>query len=170
LLEVLVAVAVAGIVMVALLRSFVSTWYGIAAVREEAESMMIARTLIASVTPRENTTEVTQQGSIGRYTWAIEVKKAPPPPPMMTPAVTGQSGFSLNPNSGSNSGSGSSSNSSSKSNSSSNSNSDSDSDADSKSDTESAQPFSWTLYRIGVVVTASNGRRTTLETTRLARP
>jgi type II secretion system protein I len=75
LIEVLVAVAVAAVLLVALLRAFVSTWFGISTVREEAEAMLIARTLITAVTPRENTGEVSQQGSIGRYNWSLEVKK-----------------------------------------------------------------------------------------------
>jgi prepilin-type N-terminal cleavage/methylation domain-containing protein len=80
LIEVLVAVAVAAVLLVALSRAFVSTWSGISVVREEAEAMLIARTLIASVTPRENAGELSQQGSIGRYNWALEVKKAPMAP------------------------------------------------------------------------------------------
>jgi prepilin-type N-terminal cleavage/methylation domain-containing protein len=80
LIEVLVAVGVAAVLLVALLRAFVSTWFGISTVREEAEAMLIARTLIASVTPRENAGELSQQGSIGRYNWALEVKKAPMAP------------------------------------------------------------------------------------------
>jgi prepilin-type N-terminal cleavage/methylation domain-containing protein len=119
LIEVLVAVGVAAVLLVALLRAFVSTWFGISTVREEAEAMLIARTLIASVTPRENAGELSQQGSIGRYNWVLEVKKAP-----MVPAAGG----------------------------------------------DSETPFAWTLYRAGVVVTAPNGRRTSLETSRLSRP
>jgi len=76
-IEVLVAVAVAAVLLVALLRAFVSTWFGISTVREEAEAMLIARTLITAVTPRDNAGELSQQGSIGRYNWALEVKKAP---------------------------------------------------------------------------------------------
>ena len=84
LIEVLVAVAVAGVILVALSRAFISTWFGISTVREEAETMLIARTLISAVTPREKASEIVQQGSIGRYNWALEVKKAPmaaPRPP-----------------------------------------------------------------------------------------
>jgi prepilin-type N-terminal cleavage/methylation domain-containing protein len=76
LIEVLVAVAVAAVLLVALLRAFVTTWFGISTVREEAEAMLIARTLISAVTPRENAGELSQQGSIGRYNWALEVRKA----------------------------------------------------------------------------------------------
>ena len=118
LIEVLVAVAVAGVILVALLRAFVSTWFGISTVREEAEAMLIARSLISAVTPREKASEIVQQGSIGRYNWALEVKKAP----MAAPA------------------------------------------------TADDNPFPWTLYRVGVVVTAPNGRRTSVETSRLSRP
>jgi prepilin-type N-terminal cleavage/methylation domain-containing protein len=127
LIEVLVAVAVAGIILVALLKSFVSTWYGISTVREEAETMMIARTLISAVTPRENAGEASQQGTTGRYSWRLEVKKAPLPVPV-TPSP----------------------------------------DADAEAGSENT--FAWTLYRVGVEVTAPNGRRTTLETSRLGRP
>jgi prepilin-type N-terminal cleavage/methylation domain-containing protein len=121
LIEVLVAVAVAAVLLVALLRSFVSTWAGITTVREEAETMLIARTLISAVTPRDHAAEVSQQGSIGRYNWALEVRKAPV---VAVPAAA----------------------------------------------TDSENPFAWTLYRVGVVVTAPNGRRTSLETSRLSRP
>jgi prepilin-type N-terminal cleavage/methylation domain-containing protein len=121
LIEVLVAVAVAAVLLVALLRSFVTTWAGITTVREEAETVLIARTLINAVTPRDNAAEISQQGSIGRYNWALEVRKAPV---VVAPAAA----------------------------------------------TDSATPFPWTLYRVGVVVTAPNGRRTSLETSRLSRP
>ena len=118
LIEVLVAVAVAGVILVPLSRAFISTWFGISTVREEAEAMLIARTLISAVTPREKASEIVQQGSIGRYNWALEVKKAP----MAAPAAANDT------------------------------------------------PFPWTLYRDGVVVTAPNGRRTSVETSRLSRP
>ena len=81
LLEVLVAVAVAGVILIALLRSFVTTWWGINTVREEAEAMLIARSLISAVAPRNNTNEVAQQGVIGRYSWTVEVKRTITPPP-----------------------------------------------------------------------------------------
>ena len=118
LIEVLVAVAVAGVILVALSRSFLSTWFGISTVREEAETMLIARTLISAVTPRENASEIVQKGTIGRYNWALEVKKTPV-------AAAGA---------------------------------------------VDETPFPWTLYRVGVVVTAPNGRRTSIETSRLSRP
>jgi Tfp pilus assembly protein PilV len=120
LIEVLVAVAVAAVLLTALLRAFVTTWAGINTVREEAETMLIARSLVEAVAPRDNTAEVSQQGNMGRYTWAVEVKKAP-----VTPAPAAGS------------------------------------------DPDNAIP--WTLYRIAVVVTAPNGRRTSLETNRLSR-
>jgi len=118
LIEVLVAVAVAGVILVALSRSFLSTWFGISTVREEAETMLIARTLISAVTPREHASEIVQQGIIGRYNWALEVKRVP----VAAPAAVDET------------------------------------------------PFPWTLYRVGVVVTAPNGRRTSIETSRLSRP
>jgi hypothetical protein len=120
LIEVLVAVAVAAVLLVALLRAFVSTWFGISTVREEAEAMLIARTLISAVTPRDNATELSQTGTIGRYNWSLEVKRTP---------IAGNA-----------------------------------------AGTDSETPFSWTLYRAGVIVTAPGGRRTSLETSRLSRP
>jgi len=117
LIEVLVAVAVAGILLVIIVRSFVNTWYGIGVVREEAEAALVARSLINAVAPRENMSEVSQQGSIGRYKWAMEIKKVP-----------------IAPNA------------------------------------DSENPFPWSLYRIGVVVTEPNGRRMRIETSRLSRP
>ena len=122
LIEVLVAVAVAGVILVALSRAFISTWFGISTVREEAEAMLIVRTLISAVTPRENASEIVQQGSIGRYNWALEVKRVPMAAPPAAPAAANET------------------------------------------------PFPWTLYRVGVVVTAPNGRRTSVETSRLSRP
>lgn len=121
LIEVLVAVAVAAVLLVALSRSFMTTWSGIGMVREEAEAMLIARTLISAVTPRDNAAEVSQQGTTGRYSWALEVKKAP---------VIASAAAAANPET----------------------------------------TFAWTLYRVGVVVTAPTGRRTSLETSRLSRP
>jgi prepilin-type N-terminal cleavage/methylation domain-containing protein len=88
LIEVLVAVAVAAVLLVALLRAFVSTWFGISTVREEAEAMLIARTLITAVTPRENAGELSQQGSIGRYNWALEVRKTAMSPVVGTDSET----------------------------------------------------------------------------------
>ncbi len=122
LIEVLVAVAVAAVLLVALLRSFVTTWYGIGAVRQDAEAVLIGRSLINAVTPRAKTAEVTQQGTTGRYSWAVEVKRADVPPPPVS------------------------------------------------ADADPEEKFTWTLYRVGVVVTGPNGRRTSLETTRLGRP
>ena len=121
LIEVLVAVAVAGLILIALLKSFVGTWYGIGVVREEAEAMMIARSLISAAAPRANASEVNQQGNVGRYSWTLVVKKAPIAQTQAT-------------------------------------------------DKENENPFTWSLYRIGVIVIAPNGRRTTVETSRLSRP
>jgi prepilin-type N-terminal cleavage/methylation domain-containing protein len=118
LIEVLVAVAVAGVILVALLRAFVGTWFGIAGVREDAEAMLIARNLIETAAPRSLAAELSQQGSLGRYSWALEVRRVP-----VAGAGSGEDGG-----------------------------------------------FHWALYRIGVVVTAPGGRRTSLETSRLGRP
>ncbi len=134
LIEVLVAVAVAGVILVALSRAFISTWFGISTVREEAEAMLIVRTLISAVTPRENASEIVQQGSIGRYNWALEVKRAPMTAPITTPTTAPMAALMAAPAAA------------------------------------NENPFPWTLYRVGVVVTAPNGRRTSVETSRLSRP
>jgi prepilin-type N-terminal cleavage/methylation domain-containing protein len=77
LIEVLVAVAVAAVILTALLRAFVTTWTGINAVREETEAMLIARALVSTAAPRDNTVEANQRGDMGRYSWSIAVQKAP---------------------------------------------------------------------------------------------
>ncbi len=84
LLEVLVAVGVAAIVMAALLRSFTSTWAGINTVREEAESMLLARALLSDGASTAKIVAGTQNGTIGRYAWALTAVPVPiaaPPPP-----------------------------------------------------------------------------------------
>ena len=79
LIEVLVAVAVAGVLLVVIVRSFVNTWYGIGVVREEAEAALVARSLINAVAARQNMSELSQTGNVGRYNWAMEIKKVPVP-------------------------------------------------------------------------------------------
>ena len=75
LLEVLVAVAVSAVLMTALMRSFTTTWLGVNAVREEAESMLVARAMLTAAAPRINTAEGEQTGTLGRYAWRIAVTK-----------------------------------------------------------------------------------------------
>lgn len=86
LIEVLVAVAVAAVILTALLRAFVTTWTGINAVREETEAMLIARSLVSTAAPRDNTVEANQRGDIGRYSWSVAVQKAPTVAPPVTDA------------------------------------------------------------------------------------
>jgi len=81
LIEVLVAVGVAAIIMAALLRSFTSTWAGINAVREEAESMLLARTLLADATESGKILAGTRNGTIGRYGWNLTAIPTPVAPP-----------------------------------------------------------------------------------------
>jgi prepilin-type N-terminal cleavage/methylation domain-containing protein len=123
LLEVLVAVAVAAVIMTALMRAFATTWTGIAAVREEVESMMVARAVLSATGPRSNLVDTTQNGVLGAYAWSLSISEAPLP---------GAPAPAPNPDGG------------------------------------NAQP--WKLYRILVVITAPNGRSTSLDTLRLGRP
>jgi prepilin-type N-terminal cleavage/methylation domain-containing protein len=85
LIEVLVAVAVAAVIMAVLLRSFSTTWSGITSVRDEAESMLVARTLLATAAPRAGLAPGTLNGTLGRYAWTITTTK----PPVAAP-VTGK--------------------------------------------------------------------------------
>lgn len=92
LLEVLVAVGVAAIVMAALLRSFTSTWAGINTVREEAESMLLARALLSDGASTAKIVAGTQNGSIGRYAWTLTAVPVPiPAPPQQLPQSSNQS-------------------------------------------------------------------------------
>lgn len=125
LLEVLVAVAVAAVLMAALMRAFATTWTGIAVVREEVESMMVARAVLSATGPRSNLVDTTQNGVLGAYTWSLSIKEAPLPAAPVQPT---------NPDAGA----------------------------------ANVQP--WKLYRILVVITAPNGRSTSLDTLRLGRP
>lgn len=88
LIEVLVAVGVAAILMAALLRSFSATWGGINIVREEAESMLLARTLLADGASPAKLVPGTQNGTLGRYAWSLTAIAAPvAAPPKPAPAA-----------------------------------------------------------------------------------
>jgi type II secretion system protein I len=76
LIEVLVAVAVSAVLMLALMRAFAATWSGIGAVRDDAEAMLIARSILFAVAPRANVSEGTQNGMIGRYSWNVAITKS----------------------------------------------------------------------------------------------
>lgn len=89
LIEVLVAVAVAGIIMAALLRSFSATWSGINAVRENAETMLLARSLLAD-TARDKLFAGQQNGTLGRYTWTMTTAAAPVAVPVNQPKPGGE--------------------------------------------------------------------------------
>src|SRR5262245_57594118 len=69
LIEVLVAVGIASVLMAVLIRSFVSTWFGVNIVREEAEGTMLARSLLDEALLRGSLTPGTQEGTMGRYAW-----------------------------------------------------------------------------------------------------
>jgi Tfp pilus assembly protein FimT len=88
LVEVLVALGVAAILLVALMRAFATIWAGIGVVREEAEAMLIARSLLYAATPRSNMVEGVQNGSTGRYGWTVSISKAPQAAPAAPAAAT----------------------------------------------------------------------------------
>lgn len=119
LIEVLVAVAVAGLIMAALMRAFTAVWGGATAVRENAEAMMLAQTVLAGVT-RNALTEGERDGNAGRYRWVMTTTQ---PTGVKPPRPTAEEG--------------------------------------------QPQPIG-KLYRIVVVVAAPSGRRTSLETYRIA--
>jgi prepilin-type N-terminal cleavage/methylation domain-containing protein len=77
LIEVLVAVAVAAVIMGVLIRSFSATWGGIVAVREEAEAMLLARSLLQHDPAQRRLVPGIKVGSIGRYAWTVTTAKAP---------------------------------------------------------------------------------------------
>jgi prepilin-type N-terminal cleavage/methylation domain-containing protein len=78
LVEVLVAVAVAAVLMGVLIRSFATTWSGIAAVREDAESMLLARSLLEHDPALRRLAPGVKVGTIGRYSWTVTTAQAKP--------------------------------------------------------------------------------------------
>ena len=177
LLEVLVAVAVAAILMAALMRSFTTTWLGINAVREEAESMLVARTMLAAAAPRINTAEGEQTGTAGRYAWRIAVTKplaeaalfaspnAAAPggnaagvnsaagPNTARPSAAGRNTAGRNAAGGNAAGGNAEG-----------------ANPESPPGEGEAQEFAWTLFRVVITVRAPSGRSTSLETFRLSKP
>jgi prepilin-type N-terminal cleavage/methylation domain-containing protein len=86
LIEVLVAAAVAGVLITVLVRSFVSTWYGINVVREEVDSMLVARAALTALAPRDNLSPGMQNGVTGRYAWTVAISKSPTAQPVQAAA------------------------------------------------------------------------------------
>jgi prepilin-type N-terminal cleavage/methylation domain-containing protein len=78
LVEVLVAVAVAGALMAVLIRSFSQTWSGIGYVREEAEGTLLARSMMADAVQRQMAPG-SQEGVAGRYAWKLTTSVLPFP-------------------------------------------------------------------------------------------
>ncbi len=87
LIEVLVAAAVAAVILTLLLRSFVTTWSGINIVREEVDSMLVARAVLTALAPRNNLSPGMQNGVTGRYSWTVSVSKSPTAPATNAAAV-----------------------------------------------------------------------------------
>jgi type II secretory pathway pseudopilin PulG len=77
LVEVLVAVGIAGVLMAVLIRSFSATWSGIGFVREEAEGTLLARSMLSDALQRTKLTPGAQEGTIGRYAWKLTTIQTP---------------------------------------------------------------------------------------------
>jgi prepilin-type N-terminal cleavage/methylation domain-containing protein len=76
LIEVLVAVAVAAVLMGVLVRSFATTWSGITAVRENAEAMLLARSMLEHDAALRRLVPGVKVGTIGRYAWTMTTAQA----------------------------------------------------------------------------------------------
>jgi type II secretory pathway pseudopilin PulG len=140
LIEVIVAGAVAVVLLVALLRAFASIWDLNSRVREDAESMIVARAVLETASTRSALSAKSEQGNAGNYGWGVTIAEAPlniqevsvPKIKLASPTRTAGE----------------------------------DEDEEEKRDEKAAAKFQ--LYRIQVVVRAPSGRRTSLETLRLA--
>src|SRR5215475_9946515 len=75
LVEALVAVAVTGLLMVVLLRSYSSLWAEAPRAREDAEAMLVARSVLEARTPRLGLITGMQEGRSGRYSWTLAITK-----------------------------------------------------------------------------------------------
>ena len=147
LIEVLVAAAVAAVLIAAVMRIFASTWSGINSIREDADAMLVARSVIDAVAPRSGLAPGTQQGTAGRYGWTVVITgpivQVPPPSVSVTsPTQAGAGAAAANP-------------------------------ADGNAANPNAQQANtgpqWRLFRIIVAVSAPGGRRTVVDTYRLSR-
>jgi hypothetical protein len=171
LIEVLATAAVAAVLLAALMRAFSSVWGGIGTVREDTEAMMVARAVIEASTPRTNLVPLTQEGTIGRYSWAISIVSTgvtmmPPSDQQQqqgqqqqgqqqqgvgtfTQGMPGMQSMLQQQQQQQQQG---------------------QEQQDPSSQNQAAQQAPWTLFRIDVAVRAPSGRRTTIETMRLSRP
>lgn len=73
LLEVLVAVAVTAILLVALIRAFNTIWHESSLVREEADGMIVANYVLDATTVRASLAPGVREGLSGRYKWTIAI-------------------------------------------------------------------------------------------------
>jgi type II secretory pathway pseudopilin PulG len=137
LIESMVAGAVAVILLVALLRAFSSIWDLNARVREDAESMLVARAVLEAATTRQGLSAKSQEGVVGSYGWGVNISDAPvvlaPEPPKLPSLVKKAVDEDENPDDG---------------------------------DSADKQP-KFQLYKVQVVVRAPSGRRTFLDTVKL---
>jgi Tfp pilus assembly protein PilE len=159
LLEVLVASAVAAVLLAAVMRIFASTWSGIGTMREDADAMLVARTVIEASAPRANLAPGAQQGSTGRYAWNVVIVG---PIAQTSPAVA----TNFTPPGVQNASS--SGNSTSQANTGNQTNTGNQGDPDNPNGNANNGP-PWNLFRVIVAVRAPSGRRTLLETYRLSR-
>jgi hypothetical protein len=75
LVEALVALAITGLLMVVLLRSYSTLWGEAARAREDAEAMLLARSVLEAKTPRLGLVVGGQEGRSGPYAWTISIAR-----------------------------------------------------------------------------------------------
>ena len=92
LLEALVAVAVAALLMGLLLQSFSQTWSSVRLVREDAEAMLVGRSLMTDRGAREKLAIGRDSGNMGGYAWTLHIVQLPTPPAQSPAAQTRQAG------------------------------------------------------------------------------
>lgn len=143
LLEALVAVAVAALLMGLLLRSFSLTWSSVRLVREDAEAMLVGRSLMAEHGARERLAAGRDSGNMGGYAWTLEIAQVPTPPAGGADAQTPQPAAAKVQAGGSGS-----------------------ADQPGQAAQERAAR-NWTLYDLNLELVTPTGRRLTLETFRL---
>lgn len=151
LIEVMVAATVAVILLAALLRVFGSVWDLNGRIREEAASIVVAQTVMEAATQRTALAAGAQAGRLGDYGWSVTVTEVTVPPasenPVAQQAAAQKRAPSLLSNSQTSRG---------------------DDDEQSDEDAKPAEQWNWRLFRIDVAVLSPLGRRTNLETLRLA--
>lgn len=148
LLEVIVAASVAVIMLTALLRVFGSVWDLTARVREEASAIVVAQSVLETTMQRTTLAAGANAGRSGDYGWSVQIAAVDvPQSERAAPAAAPRTGTSSNAGGATAE----------------------DGDASSGDAADQApEDWNWRLFRIQVAVLAPSGRKTSLETLRLA--